>query len=345
MDDLAQKEMTLSVQSGGITYSMPATAVNTAHVEAALGASNPSDVTFAVTMSAASPDEAAALKSAAQSGGFELVGGAMTFAVTASYNGDSVEIGSFGAYVARAIKLDGSINPNRITTAITEDTDGTIRHIPTNVYKGSDGYYYAVINSLTNSTYTLIYNEETFNDTKGTWYDAQADEMASRKILKGISEGTFDGDKAITRAEFAAVIVRALGLPENGGSTFNDVADSSWYHGYVGAASKYGIILGRSSTAFDPNANITREEAMAMIARAAKTAGFKGVESKIGTYLDMDSVSSWAKDAVSFNLKNGLIVGSDGRIRPDDVITRAETATVVLGLLQKAGLVDIRSII
>ena len=57
----------------------------------------------------------------------------------------------------------------------------------------------------------------------------------------------------------------------------------------------------------------------------------------------MNEVSVWASDAVSFNLENGLIVGYGGQIRPNDTITRAETATVVLRLLQKVGLVDIRS--
>jgi len=218
-----------------------------------------------------------------------------------------------------------------------------VRHIPTYVYKGTDGCYYAVVNSMTNSTYTIIYNAAAFTDAKGTWYEAQADEMASRKILTGITEGTFGCGNAITRAEFAAVIVRALGLPQDTTSSFSDVSGSSWYNGYVGAAYKTGIITGRSSTVFDPGANITRQEAMAMIKRAAKLAGYTGAASNTGTYSDMNEVSSWASDAVNFNLENGLIVGYGGQIRPNDTITRAETATVVLRLLQKDGLVDIRS--
>ncbi|MEA4920190.1 MAG: S-layer homology domain-containing protein [Clostridiaceae bacterium] len=341
--EMAQKSMTLDIKSGDITYSVPATAVDISATAATLGASNLADVTFAVSIAPASSGDAASLTVAASSEGFEVVSRAVTFTVTATYNGKSTKIENFGAFVARTIKLDSSIDPSKITTAITVDTDGSVRHIPTYVYKGADGCYYALVNSMTNSSYEIIYNVAEFTDAKGTWYEAQANEMASRKILTGITKGTFDGDNAITRAEFAAVLVRALGLPQSAAGSFSDVSSSSWYNGYVGSAYKTGIITGRSSTVFDPDANITREEAMAMLARAAKVSGYKGLGADTGTYSDLDKISSWAKDAVSFNLENGLILGSEGKIHPNDLITRAETATAVLRFLQKAGLVDIRS--
>ena len=341
--DMAQKNMTLEINSGDITYSLPAAAVDASAAAAALGAVNLSDVTFAVSITSASTGDTAAMTEAASSEGFEVVGKPVTFVLTASYNGKSTEIDTLSNYCARTIKLDSGIDPGKITTAITVDADGSVRHIPTYVYKGTDGYYYAVVNSRTNSTYAIIYNAAAFTDAKGTWYAAQADEMASRKILAGITEGTFGGDNAITRAEFATVIVRALGLPQDTANQFSDVSGSSWYHGYVGAAYKSGIIAGRSSLVFDPTASITREEAMLMIKNAAKLAGYAGTGSNSETYSDRNAVSAWASAAVNFNLENGLIVGSGGQIRPKDTITRAETATVVLRLLQKSELVDVRS--
>ena len=345
VDDMAAKDMTLSMEWGGVTYKVPAAAIDTASAAKAFGTSKLSDVTFSVTISPADSDDLAALSRSASGDGFELISSALTFNVTASYNGQSTAIHNFGSFVSRTVKIDSGVDPGKITTAITIDPDGAVRHIPTYVYQDKDGYYYADINSMTNSTYTLIYNAAAFSDAKGKWYEAQADEMASRKILEGIAEDTFGGDKAITRAEFAAIIIRALGLPEEKTGTFADVSGSAWYCGYVGAACRYGIVLGRSNTAFDPGANITREEAMAMIARGAKIAGCMGTAGSIGTFSDMDKVSTWASDAVGFNLENDLIVGSGGMIRPQDTITRAETATVVLRLLQKAGLVDIRNIV
>jgi hypothetical protein len=85
---------------------------------------------------------------------------------------------------------------------------------------------------------------------------------------------SFDGDGFITRAEYAAILVRALGIPEGGASSFSDVGSSDWYCGAVSAAVQYGIIKGYADGTFRPNANITREEAMAMLQRAAKVAEY-----------------------------------------------------------------------
>ncbi|MPM90423.1 hypothetical protein SDC9_137544 [bioreactor metagenome] len=60
-------------------------------------------------------------------------------------------------------------------------------------------------------------------------------------------------------------------------------------------------------------------------------------------FYDRNEVSGWAEEAVHFNVANGLIVGSNGLLRPNDTITRAECATVVLRLLQNGGLIDIRT--
>jgi hypothetical protein len=74
--------------------------------------------------------------------------------------------------------------------------------------------YTAKISSLTNSTYVIIYNEASFADTAGKWYNDIVTEMASRTIVNGKTAAvTFDGDGFITRAEYAAILVRALGIP------------------------------------------------------------------------------------------------------------------------------------
>jgi hypothetical protein len=76
--------------------------------------------------------------------------------------------------------------------------------------------------------------------------------MASRKIINGVGDDLFAGERSITRAEFAAIIVRALGLPADGTANFSDVSESAWYTGAVGTAYEYGIVNGRSANLFDP---------------------------------------------------------------------------------------------
>ena len=129
----------------------------------------------------------------------------------------------------------------------------------------------------------------------------------------------------------------------DGTSSFTDVNSGDWYYGSVGAAVQYGIVLGYEDNTFRPLNNITRQEAMAMMQRAAKVAAYTGQTGTLTNFTDASAVAAWAEAAAQFNVGSGLIVGSSGAIKPTDNITRAESATVVLRLLQKAGLVDIRT--
>jgi hypothetical protein len=140
-------------------------------------------------------------------------------------------------------------------------------------------------------------------------------------------------------------LVRALGLSTDGTANFTDVSTTAWYYGAVGKAAEYGLITGREGGSFDPNAKITRQEAMMMIQRAAAVADYSGARKSadLSVFDDVVQVGSWAKNAVNFNVSNGLIVGSNNQLRPNDTITRAECAAVVLRLLQNAGLIDIRT--
>ena len=80
-----------------------------------------------------------------------------------------------------------------------------------------------------------------------------------------------------------------------------------------------------------------------MLQRASKLTDFIGKMSKLSEFTDSSSVSSWASEASKWNVGSGLIVGSNRKLRPNDNISRAETATVILRLLQKAELVDVRN--
>ncbi|MEA4814222.1 MAG: S-layer homology domain-containing protein [Oscillospiraceae bacterium] len=333
VEDMAKKDMTLSVRTGDVTYQMPTTAVDTETLMTALGATDPSKVPISVTIT-----NLAAGSETTDKG--TVVLNPVEFSVTAAYGGKTVEVERFDRYVQRIIELPVGYDASKITTAIRAD-DG--EHVPTQVYQ-KDGKYYAKINSLTNSTYVLILNQQSFADASGKWYAAAADEMASRCVIFGRSNGKFDGEANVTRAEFAAMIVRALGLPETGDSNFSDVSSTAWCAGAIGAASEYGIIYGYTDGSFRPNQNITRQEAMAILQRAAKVAEFAGSTGSLSAFSDAGSVGAWAKEAVAFNVGSGLIVGkSNGTLSPLSAITRAETAVTILRLLQKAELVDVRS--
>ena len=85
-----------------------------------------------------------------------------------------------------------------------------------------------------------------------------------------VGQDTFEPGRDITRAEFAAIVVRGLGLmrPGVGQDNFDDVIQKNWYYDAVTIAGENGIISGYGYGKFGPDDQITREQAMAMIARA-----------------------------------------------------------------------------
>ena len=331
IEDMAAKGMTLTVQTGNVAYNLTTGSIDTAALAASFPGTDMSKVPFDVTIK----------NNSATVEGATLVLPPVEFTVTATFGGTTVNVDTFSAFVDRTIEITAE-QAAKITTAVVVGADGSTRHVPTNVME-KDGKYYAVINSRTNSIYALIENSVTFSDADGTWYEAAVNEMGSRKIISGRESGVFDGDASITRAEFAAILVRALGLPANGTSTFADVSSSDWYSGAVATAAQYGLVAGEGENKFDPAANITRQEAMAMLQRAAKLTAFAGTSGTLDNFTDADSVGTWAIDAAKWNVGSGLIQGADGKLSPNANITRAESATIILRLLQKAGLVDVRA--
>lgn len=268
------------------------------------------------------------------------------FDVSCTYNGKTVDVNKFNSYVERTIPIPDGVDPSKITTGIVLNSDGTFSHVPTSIVNIS-GKYYAKINSLTNSVYSVIYSNKAFADVSNHWAKADVNDMASRLIINGINDTTFEPDKDITRAEFMAIVVRGLGLLRTGqgNASFADVKSSDWYYDAVSIAKEYGITNGKNGN-FDPNSKITREEAMTMIARAMKITGIdtnistKDINTQLSAFTDNAKVSDWAKASAAVCVKNNVIGGYNKMISAQNKITRAETATIVKRMLAKAKLIN-----
>lgn len=168
--------------------------------------------------------------------------------------------------------------------------------------------------------------------------------MAARGVLLGRSDGTFAPDGSMSRAGFAAVVVRALGLPAEPTSQFADVPSGEWYAPYVGAASRYGIVNGKTATAFVPAGTISRQEAAVMVARAAKLCGMNtdmdaaAVRNTLAQFGDYMSTSEWARPALAFCYQAEILDQSDLNVRPGEAVKRCEVAQMLFNLLESANL-------
>ncbi len=344
---MADREASLVIRAGSSTYTLPAVELDIEAIATQFGENVPlSAITVSVGISQPSDEMATVIRSAARDGGFTLVIPGVEFTVTCRYGGRTVEVGSFKAFVERTVAIPDGVDPSKITTGIVVEPDGTVRHVPTRITR-IDGKYYAVIHSLTNSVYAVVWNPVEFADVTEHWAKDAINDMGSRMVVNGIDNSHFEPDRNMTRAEFAAIIVRALGLkPIDGANVFTDVADSQWYCGYIETAAAYGIITGYDDKTFGPSDLITREQAMTMISRAMQLTGLGADQSSdemaalLAAFSDDASVSSYAKAGIAACLKTGIVSGTiEGTLAPKDTVTRAEVAVMVQRLLQKAGLI------
>ncbi len=185
----------------------------------------------------------------------------------------------------------------------------------------------------------------TFSDIKNHANKAAIEELASRGIINGMSKDTFAPNKTMTRAEFAAIVTRALGLTAKDTKVFSDVPSSKWYAGYIGTANSSGIVNGVGNGKFNPEGTITRQEAAAMVARAAKLCGLDTTMDAVATrnmlaqFGDYRSAASWATESLAFCYSAGILDQSDLNIQPTKAILRCEIAQMLYNMLVVAELI------
>jgi hypothetical protein len=185
--------------------------------------------------------------------------------------------------------------------------------------------------------------EGTFSDIQNCWARKDIELLAARGLLRGKSATLYEPDSNITRAEFAALLVRALGLEEGSleEGQFKDVSGTAWYAGNVAVAAGKNIIKGYDGNFFQPNKKITREEMAVMIARAATAAGKEEVlsaseqEQFLTQFKDRAAISSWAAREVALAVKAGIIQGMPGgEFAPHTYANRAQSAAMLRRFLK-----------
>lgn len=184
---------------------------------------------------------------------------------------------------------------------------------------------------------------KTFADIHTHFAQKAIEALASRGIINGMSEEQFAPDATMTRAEFAAIIVKGLGLPTDGNAVFWDVTEQDWFYSYVNTAYAYGIVSGISEHEFNPNGTITREEAAVMIARSARLCGMNTqldmiTRDILSAFTDYMEAEAWAMPSLAFCYKENILSDELMEIKPKQQITRAEVAQMLFNLLTEAKL-------
>ncbi|GLX66820.1 S-layer homology domain-containing protein [Paenibacillus glycanilyticus] len=336
---LANPNAVVVIQAGNASYSFPLNLLK--QVLQANSLANPSAIwTFGVQQLSA--DMASKLQQDASKQGITPVGNPLDFSITVQDGSRTVVITAFGgSYVERSITLDGVQDADQMTVLVYDPASGSFSAVPALV-SVKDGKTVLTIKSMGNSIYTAAKLDRAFADIANHWAQADIALLAKKGILNGVSAKSFAPEQAVTRAEFAAMLVRALGIRSaNEARSFKDVAVGSWYAETVSIASGAGIINGYADGSFRPNNKVTREEMAIMAVKAFELASGSQLAAGDLNYKDAGKVSDWASDAVGKATGAGLLKGKpDGSFAPTGNVTRAEAATLLKRLLVSAELMN-----
>jgi hypothetical protein len=344
---MEQKQAIVEIKTEKAVYTLPARQIDIRSISEQLGKTVAlQDIKVRIEIAAPPADIVRVVESSAAREGFTVVVPPLNFTVKAIYGDTTIEISQFNAYVERTIALPDGVDPGKITTGVVVEPDGTVRHVPTQIIS-VDGKYYAKVNSLTNSTYSVVWHPLEFKDVASHWAKDAVNDMGSRMVVDGIGDGLFNPDQDITRAEFAAIMVKGLGLrPERGTAPFSDVKAPAWYGEAIQTAYSNKLISGFEDGTFRPMDKISREQAMVIIANAMKMTGLKAKQPSkeagelLGSFEDANSVSEWAASGTADVLQAGIVSGRSGtQLAPNASITRAEVAIMIQKLLQRSELI------
>lgn len=351
LEALRSREATVELRTPDGSYRLPATELGAERLANLFGSNESGQGTsIELTISRPGKSSLALLNKASDASDFLTVAPPLAFEIAATRGDRTVTVDRFDTYVEREIALPDWMNPNRVTTAVALGEDGSVRPVPTRIVERG-GRFYAVIASMTNSAYSVVNRQAKFSDLAGHWAEGAIHDMASRMILSGQADGKFLPNAAVTRAEFTAMLARALGLKADGNAApgFADVKPGDWFASAVNAANQYGLIEGREpldGATFRPSAAMTREDAAAMLTQAmkltglSKTAGTVDANGVLAAFKDEASIGASVRQAVAASVQAGLLAGDGGRFRPASGLTRAEAASVIQRLLKQSGLID-----
>jgi hypothetical protein len=337
---LADKASSLAVQTGDVGVRIPTFAVPIEALAADAGVPAES-LQLRLEMKRVEADALPALPE-----GYTLRGAAYAFSLTAVANGAAVEVPGFDRrFATMKVPLAEGLDPARAAGYILEN--GVLHPVPVTI--DGDGVHF---HSTLNGTFLLLEAPaaRALGDAETHWAKDAIRTMTEKGFIAPDADGAFRPDGQVSRAEFASLLTRALGLAATDkpatDSRFADIAADDPHAASIDSAVKAGLFRGVAADRFAPDQWMTREQMAAVLVRAADAYGLTLPQDDAGAdasarFADFGDVSDWAKEDVAKALRSGLIQGFDAsRLGSADPGTRSQSAVLLLQLLQKAGLLD-----
>ena len=169
--------------------------------------------------------------------------------------------------------------------------------------------------------------EPTYGDTAGHWAESSIERWSGHGIIQG-SNGQFDPNGQLTCAQLATILAKLLKLPAAKDAGFTDNTADAWYYDAINRCAAAGILNGNGDGTVTPDAPITRERAMVMLARALGIEPIRKPD--LTKYTDAAQVSAYAQGYVAALIEAGIVGGvTADELAPQDNINRASTVTIL----------------
>jgi len=165
------------------------------------------------------------------------------------------------------------------------------------------------------------------------WFYDAVRAVTEKGLMLGIGLNRFAPGRMLSRSEIVTILYRLEGKPAvTGDMPFPDVRAGQWYSNAILWAYRQGIVFGYGNGNFGPGDPITREGALTVLYRYAKTKGLDvsaGASVDLSQFTDMGEISNWALDAVKWAVAVGIVQGRpDSKVAPVADTTRAEIAMI-----------------
>ncbi len=162
---------------------------------------------------------------------------------------------------------------------------------------------------------------------------AAVDFLSSQNVVNGVSAGQYAPGLPIRRGDFCLMLYRAFQFNADGAvALFADVPDSAYYAQAIRVLRSVGVINGTGGNRFQPDANISRQDAAVMIQRtlrAAKISAPDGSANLLAAYSDGGSVAGYALGAVACLIQQNMLPSSWTKLWPSYALTRADMAVLL----------------
>lgn len=179
---------------------------------------------------------------------------------------------------------------------------------------------------------TTSLGTKTFTDISSRpWAEASINKLSSLGIINGVGNEKFAPDANSKRADFMVMMAKVLGLTGSSSNNFDDVTPDKYYAQAVGQLKEIGIASGVGNNKFNPEGSITRQDMMAIVARALDMIGAlpEADPSVLDKFADRDKIAPYAVDSLAALVELGIVNGTGENLEPTALITRAQMSVIM----------------